>query len=192
MRRVDSLEKTLILEGIGGRGEGDDRGWDGWMASPTRWAWIWVNSGSSWWTGRPGMLRFMGSQRVRHDWATELNWTELKTATLSPNEFHHSEEKPPPPIAPGGLPYLERSLRRLRTSWRASFPAAWLPQHSVARARWFVRRLDTWRARPECTASVEPPSEFKQEKVRWKPQESMVSLQLWRVCTKASVCPIFL
>ena len=57
-------------------GEGDNRGWDGWMASPTQWTWVWVNSGSWWWTGRPGMLRFMGSQRVRHDWATELNWTE--------------------------------------------------------------------------------------------------------------------
>ena len=55
-------------------GEGDDRGWDGWMASPTQWTWVWVDSGSWWWTGRPGMLRFMGSQRVRHDWATELNW----------------------------------------------------------------------------------------------------------------------
>ena len=49
--------------------------WDGWMASPTQWRWVWVNSGSWWWTGRPGMLRFMGSQRVGHDWATELNWT---------------------------------------------------------------------------------------------------------------------
>ena len=54
-------------------GEGDDRGWDGWVASPTRWTWVWVNSGSWWWTGRPGVLRFMGSQRVGHDWATELN-----------------------------------------------------------------------------------------------------------------------
>ena len=53
-------------------GEGDDRGWDGWMASLTRWTWVWVNSGSWWWTGRPGMLQFMGSQRVGHDWATEL------------------------------------------------------------------------------------------------------------------------
>ena len=59
----------------GAGGEGDDRGWDGWMASLTRWAWVWVNSRSLWWTGRPGMLRFMGSQRVRHDWVTELNWT---------------------------------------------------------------------------------------------------------------------
>ena len=55
-------------------GEGDDRGWDGWMASPTEWNWVWEDSGSWWCTGRPGMLQFMGSQRVRHDWATELNW----------------------------------------------------------------------------------------------------------------------
>ena len=59
-------------------GEGDNRGWDGWMASPTWWTWVWVNSGSWWWTGRAGVLWFMGSQRVRHDWATELNWTEPK------------------------------------------------------------------------------------------------------------------
>ena len=57
-------------------GEGDDRGWDGWMVSLTLWTWVWVNSGSWWWTGRPGVLQFMGSQRVGHDWATELNWTE--------------------------------------------------------------------------------------------------------------------
>ena len=59
----------------GAGGEGDDRGWDGWMASPTWWTWVWVNSGSWWWTGRPGVLQFMGSQRVRHDWVTELNWS---------------------------------------------------------------------------------------------------------------------
>ena len=52
--------------------EGDNRGWDGWMASLTQWTWVWVNSRSWWWTGRPGVLQFMGSQRVRHDWATEL------------------------------------------------------------------------------------------------------------------------
>ena len=57
-------------------GEGDDRGWDCWMASLTQWTWVWVNSGSWWWTGRPGVLRFMGLQRVGHDWVTELNWTE--------------------------------------------------------------------------------------------------------------------
>ena len=55
-------------------GEGDDRGWDGWMASPTRWTWVWVNSGSWWWTGRPGVLQSMGLQKGRHDWVTEPNW----------------------------------------------------------------------------------------------------------------------
>ena len=66
-------KRPWCWEGLGAGGEGDDRGWDGWMASPTRWTWVWVNSGSWWWTGRPGMLWFMGSQRVGHDWATELN-----------------------------------------------------------------------------------------------------------------------
>ena len=82
MRRVDSLEKTLMLGGIGDRRRrGQQRmrwldGIAGWMASLTRWMWVWVNSRSWWWTGRPGVLRFMGSQRVGHNWATELNWTE--------------------------------------------------------------------------------------------------------------------
>ena len=76
MGRVDSLEKTLMLGGIRGGGEGDDREWDGWMASLTGWTWVWVNSGSWWWIGKPGVLRFTGLQRVGHDWATELNWTE--------------------------------------------------------------------------------------------------------------------
>ena len=54
-------------------GEGDNRGWDGWMASLTQWTWVWVNTGNWWWKGRPGVLQFMESQRVGHDWATELN-----------------------------------------------------------------------------------------------------------------------
>ena len=74
MQRVDSLEKTLMLGGIGGRRRRDDRGWDGWMASRTRWTWVWVNSGSWWWTVRPGVLWLLGSQRVGHNRATELNW----------------------------------------------------------------------------------------------------------------------
>ena len=73
MLKMDSLENTLMLGKIEGGGEGDDRGWDGWMASPTEWTWVWVNSGSWWWTGRPGMLQSMGSQRVGYDWVTELN-----------------------------------------------------------------------------------------------------------------------
>ena len=71
------IGKDWCWEGLGAGGEGDNRGWDGWMASLTRWKWVWVNSGSWWWTGRPGVLRFMGPQRVGHDWTTELNWTEL-------------------------------------------------------------------------------------------------------------------
>ena len=59
-------------------GEVDDRGWDGWMASRTRWPWVWASSGSWWWTGKPGMLQSMGSQRVGPDWATELNWSSGK------------------------------------------------------------------------------------------------------------------
>ena len=76
MQRADSLEKTLMLGGIGGKRRRVDRRWDGWMASLTWWTWVSVNSRSWWWTGRPGVLRFMGSQRVGQDWATELNWTE--------------------------------------------------------------------------------------------------------------------
>ena len=59
-------------------GEGDDRGWDGWMASPMCWTWVWVGSGSWWWTGKHGVLRFMVSQRVGHDWVTELNWILMR------------------------------------------------------------------------------------------------------------------
>ena len=84
MWRVDSLEKTLMLGGIGNRGEEDDRGWDGWRASPTRCTWVWVNSGSWWWTGRPGMMQFMELQRVGHDWATKLNWTEALCVFIDP------------------------------------------------------------------------------------------------------------
>ena len=75
MWRADSFEKTLMLGKIEGR-RGDDRGWDGWMASLMQWTWVWVDSGSWWRTERPGVLRFMGLQRVGHDWATELNWIE--------------------------------------------------------------------------------------------------------------------
>ena len=70
------IGKDWCWEGLGARGEGDDRGWDVWISSLTRWSWVSVNSGSWWWTGRPGMLRFMGSQRVGHDWATDLIWSE--------------------------------------------------------------------------------------------------------------------
>ena len=72
-RRNISNLRFWCWEGLGAEGEGDNRGWDGWMVSPTRWTWIWVNSRIWWWTGMSGVLQFMGSQRVGHDWVTELN-----------------------------------------------------------------------------------------------------------------------
>ena len=76
MRRTDSLKRPWCWERLKAIGEGDDRGWDGWMASPTPWTWVWVNSGSWWWTGIPGVLQSMWVRRVGHDWTTELNWTQ--------------------------------------------------------------------------------------------------------------------
>ena len=69
------LKRPWWWERLKAGGEGDDRGWDGWLASPTQCTWVWLGSGSWWCTGRPGVLQSMGSQRVRHDWATELKLT---------------------------------------------------------------------------------------------------------------------
>ena len=71
------LKRPWCWERLKVGGEGDDRGWDGWMASPIQWMWIWIISGSWWWTGRPGVLQSVGLQTVGHDWATELNWDHL-------------------------------------------------------------------------------------------------------------------
>ena len=87
-KEMTYLKRPWCWERLRAGGEWDNRGWDGWMASPNQWAWVWVNSGSSWWTGRPGFLRFTGSQKLRHDWATELNW---KRSTCS--IYHSGLEK---------------------------------------------------------------------------------------------------
>ena len=79
IQRTDSLEKTWCWERLK-VGEGDNRGWDGWMVSPTLWTWIWVNSRSWWWTGKPGVLQSMGLQRVKHDWVAKMNVVK-KTAS---------------------------------------------------------------------------------------------------------------
>ena len=105
--RTDAEVETLILwpphakswligkdpdgwEGLGAGEEGDNRGWTDWMASPTQRTWVWVNSGSWWWIGRPGVLRFMGSQRVGRDWATEVTGGVYITMTDSklPKSHH--------------------------------------------------------------------------------------------------------
>ena len=73
MGRTESLEKLeKCWERLKVGGERDDRGWDGWMASLSRWTWVWASSRSWWWTGRPGVLQSMRLQRVSHNWATEL------------------------------------------------------------------------------------------------------------------------
>ena len=73
-------------------GEGDDRGWDGWMASPTQWTWVWVDSLSWWWTRRPGVLWFMGLQKVGHDWVTELNWRLCTSFIYKLNKYAHTHK----------------------------------------------------------------------------------------------------
>ena len=78
-KELTHWKRLWCWEGLGAGGEGDYRGWDGWMPSPTQWTWVWVDSGSWWWTWRPGVLWFMGSQRVGHDWVTELNWMLKKS-----------------------------------------------------------------------------------------------------------------
>ena len=73
-KELTHWKRPWCWERLKARGEGDDRGWDSWMAPLTQWTWVWVNFGSWWWTGRPGELSSMGLQTVRHDWATEWNW----------------------------------------------------------------------------------------------------------------------
>ena len=84
-------KRLWCWERLKARGEGDNRGWDGWMASLTQWTWVWVGSGSWWWTGRPGMLWFMGLQRGGHDWVTELNW-RVYYKQLYTNKMENLEE----------------------------------------------------------------------------------------------------
>ena len=93
MKRVNSFEKTLVLGKIEVEGEGD-REWDGWMASLTQRTWVWVNFGSWWWTGRPGLLKSMGSQSQiqLRDW-TELNWKDLFKFCNYMKSNHETSEK---------------------------------------------------------------------------------------------------
>jgi len=106
MGGTDSLEKTLMLGKLKMGGEGDDREWDGWMASPSQWTWVWVSSRSWWWTGKPGVLQSMGSQRVGYHWAIEL------TDWLSDDKDHLTSLTSPAQLLVDGLalPPLQRNL----------------------------------------------------------------------------------
>ena len=96
--KMTHLKRPWCWERMKSGGEGDNRGWNGWMASLTQWTWVWEGSGSWWWTGKPGVLQSMGSQRIGYDWANELNWTDWRSK-LSIKEkdnkdilnHHHSE-----------------------------------------------------------------------------------------------------
>ena len=81
-KELTHLKRPWCWERVKMGGEGNDRGWDGWTASLTQWIWVWVNSRSWWRTGKPGVLQSMGSQRVGHNWATELNWTDCHSPQL--------------------------------------------------------------------------------------------------------------
>ena len=87
MQITNSLEKTLMLGKIEDRRRREHRGWDGWMASPAQWTWVFASSGSWWCTGRPGMLQSVGSQRVGHDWASEVNWKQTFWIFTSQSPF---------------------------------------------------------------------------------------------------------
>ena len=123
-----------MLGGIRGGGEGDNRGWDGWMASPTRWKWVWVNSWSWWWTGRPGVL-----QRVRHDWATELNWIPLQYCGGFCHTFtwiSHGctcvpHPDPPSHLPPNPIPKGHPSAPALSTLSHASSLDWWSISHMI-------------------------------------------------------------
>ena len=103
-KELTHLKRPWLWERLKVGGERDDRGWDGWMASPTRWTWVWVSSRHWWWTGKPGVLQSMGSQRVRHDWVTELNWTTsvpIHSSTFTESSFriwNSSTGIPSPPL----------------------------------------------------------------------------------------------
>ena len=89
LQRADSFEKPWWSERLRAGGEGDDRGWDGWIELPTQWTWVWASSGSWWWTGKPGMLQSMGLQRVGHDWVVELNWTDSIEGQGNPLQYSY-------------------------------------------------------------------------------------------------------
>ena len=129
------------------------RGWDGWMASSTRWSWVWVDSGSWWWTERPGVLQFMGSQRVGHDWATELNWVRhfdiIKTSVIPVSSCLQSFP------ASGSFSmsqFFASSGQSVGAS--ASGLSRWVLSAITSPEEW-GRGLDKWKRRRQCDQALE-------------------------------------
>ena len=136
--RTDSFVKTLMLERLKAGGEGDDRGWDVWMASLTWWTWVWASSRSWWWTGEPGVLQSMGSQRVGHDWVTEQQQVALVVKNLPANaEFSPRVGKIP--WSRNGYPLQYSCLESPtdRGAW-------WATVHGVAESQTWLKRLSMY------------------------------------------------
>ena len=94
MQRADSLKRPWCWGRLKAREEGDARGWDGWMASPTQWAWVWASSRSWWWIGKPGVLQSghaLCPQRGGHNWATELNWHSSHSHSIESSNINHAK-----------------------------------------------------------------------------------------------------
>ena len=121
MQRTDSWKRPWCWERLNAGGEGGNRGWNGWMASPARWTWVWVGSGSSWWTGKPGILKW--GRKVRGDWA-ELDWS-WNTGTI-PSPLTENSNLPYPMAIQG--PHLKPPmviLIQLKTFLCYSLPPSW-------------------------------------------------------------------
>ena len=118
-------------------GEAGDRGWDGWMASPTQWTWVWVGLESWWWTGKPGVLQSMGSQRVGHNWAIELNWRIM--VSLSESQLVVSDSLQPHGLCPWNSSGQNTGMGRLSLLLKI-FPTQRLNPglvlESLERVRW--------------------------------------------------------
>ena len=98
LEELTHLKRPWCWERLKVGREGYGRGWHGWMASPTQWTWVWVNSGSWWWTGMPGLLQSMGSQRVRDKWVTKLNWNCEDNGDLLQKAHACTATLGPPPL----------------------------------------------------------------------------------------------
>ena len=88
-KELPHWKRSWCWERLKGGGEGDDRGWDGWIASSTQWTWVWASSGNWWWTGKPGMLQSMRLQRAGHNWAAKLASKIYPKSTSSHHIFHY-------------------------------------------------------------------------------------------------------
>ena len=118
MWRTDTLERTLMLGKVQGRKRMDNRGWEDWKAWLNQQTWVWVNSVSWWWTGRPGMLRFMGMQRFEHDWATKLNWTEHGLVPRNKKQFALLLVCPIRKLPQASYPYLSEGRQNGNHNYR--------------------------------------------------------------------------